>query len=317
MNLLSVENITKTFGERVIFKDVTYGIEQGQKAALVAKNGSGKSTLLRCLMGQESLDDGRVVFRNDLNISFLEQSDDLDPENTVYEEVFNHDLPKLKVYKEYSRAVRDHDEEAMGRLFDQVSELNAWDLDSLVEQILSKLKLDDHEAKVSTLSGGQKKRVALAKLLIAEPDFLILDEPTNHLDLDMIEWLEDFLSQSSLTLFMVTHDRYFLENVCNQIIELDRGVLYTYSGSYSDYLDKTKRLFQKELAWVRRQPKARGTKAKSRVDKFYDIKEEAGKRLDDDELNLNIKSARLGSKILEAHALQKSYDDKIIVDGFD
>lgn len=328
MNLLSVENITKTFGERVIFKDVTFGIEQGQKAALVAKNGSGKSTLLRCLMGQESLDDGRVVFRNDLNISFLEQSDDLDPENTVYEEVFNHDLPKLKVYKEYSRAVRDHDEEAMGRLFDQVSELNAWDLDSLVEQILSKLKLDDHEAKVSTLSGGQKKRVALAKVLISEPDFLFLDEPTNHLDLDMIEWLEEYLSKSRSTIFMVTHDRYFLETICDTIYELDDTQLYKYNGNFSYFLEKkaereentstevgkARSQFKKELEWIRRQPKARGTKQKARIEAFQETKKIASQRLEDDELEIHIKMERLGTKILELHNVSKSFSGKILLD---
>lgn len=328
MNLLSVENITKTFGERVIFKDVTFGIEQGQKAALVAKNGSGKSTLLRCLMGQESLDDGRVVFRNDLNISFLEQSDDLDPENTVYEEVFNHDLPKLKVYKEYSRAVRDHDEEAMGRLFDQVSELNAWDLDSLVEQILSKLKLDDHEAKVSTLSGGQKKRVALAKVLISEPDFLFLDEPTNHLDLDMIEWLEEYLSKSRSTIFMVTHDRYFLETICDTIYELDDTQLYKYNGNFSYFLEKkaereentstevgkARSQFKKELEWIRRQPKARGTKQKARIEAFQETKKIASQRLEDDELEIHIKMERLGTKILELHNVSKSFSGKVLLD---
>ncbi|HTO37818.1 MAG TPA: ABC-F family ATP-binding cassette domain-containing protein [Brumimicrobium sp.] len=328
MNLLSVENITKTFGERVIFKDVTFGIEQGQKAALVAKNGSGKSTLLRCLMGQESLDDGRVVFRNDLNISFLEQSDDLDPENTVYEEVFNHDLPKLKVYKEYSRAVRDHDEEAMGRLFDQVSELNAWDLDSLVEQILSKLKLDDHEAKVSTLSGGQKKRVALAKVLISEPDFLFLDEPTNHLDLDMIEWLEEYLSKSRSTIFMVTHDRYFLETICDTIYELDDTQLYKYNGNFSYFLEKkaereentstevgkARSQFKKELEWIRRQPKARGTKQKARIEAFQETKKIASQRLEDDELEIHIKMERLGTKILELHNVSKSFPGKVLLD---
>lgn len=328
MNLLSVENITKTFGERVIFKDVTFGIEQGQKAALVAKNGSGKSTLLRCLMGQESLDDGRVVFRNDLNISFLEQSDDLDPENTVYEEVFNHDLPKLKVYKEYSRAVRDHDEEAMGRLFDQVTELNAWDLDSLVEQILSKLKLDDHEAKVSTLSGGQKKRVALAKVLISEPDFLFLDEPTNHLDLDMIEWLEEYLSKSRSTIFMVTHDRYFLETICDTIYELDDTQLYKYNGNFSYFLEKkaereentstevgkARSQFKKELEWIRRQPKARGTKQKARIEAFQETKKIASQRLEDDELEIHIKMERLGTKILELHNVSKSFPGKVLLD---
>jgi len=241
MNFLSVEQLTKSFGDRMIFEDLTFGIDQGQKVALVAKNGSGKSTLLNCLMGKEPYDEGRIVFRNEINVGFLEQADDLDKENTIYQEVLNHDLPKLKVFKEYNDAVRANDEEKIAQLFEKVSQLNAWDLDSTIEQILSKLKLNDTEQKISTLSGGQRKRVALAKVLIAEPDFLFLDEPTNHLDLDMIEWLEEYLSTSKATIFMVTHDRYFLEVITDVIYELEDQTLYKYKGNFSYYLEKKSR----------------------------------------------------------------------------
>src|SRR5690554_3541485 len=328
MNYLSVEQLTKSYGDRTIFEDLSFGIDQGQKVALVAKNGSGKSTLIRCLMGEEPYDSGRVVFRNDINISYLQQADDLNPENTIYEEVFDHDLPKLNVFKKYSKAVRDNDEEGMANLFEAISELNAWDLDSLVEQVLSKLKLDNHEAKVSTLSGGQRKRVALAKVLISEPDFLFLDEPTNHLDLDMIEWLEEYLSKSKSTIFMVTHDRYFLEVITDVIYELEDQQLYRYKGNFSYYLEKkaereenraievgkARSLFKKELQWIRRQPKACGTKQKARTDAFEGIKKTASQNIDKEELEIPIKMERLGTKILELHNISKSYPGLKILD---
>lgn len=328
MNYLSVEQLTKSYGDRTIFEDLSFGIDQGQKVALVAKNGSGKSTLIRCLMGEEPYDSGRVVFRNDINISYLQQADDLNPDNTIYEEVFDHDLPKLNVFKKYSKAVRDNDEEGMAILFEAISELNAWDLDSLVEQVLSKLKLDNHEAKVSTLSGGQRKRVALAKVLISEPDFLFLDEPTNHLDLDMIEWLEEYLSKSKSTIFMVTHDRYFLEVITDVIYELEDQQLYRYKGNFSYYLEKkaereenraievgkARSLFKKELQWIRRQPKARGTKQKARTDAFEGIKKTASQNIDKEELEIPIKMERLGTKILELHNISKSYPGLKILD---
>lgn len=329
MNYLSVEQLTKTYADRTIFENLSFGIDQGQKVALVAKNGSGKSTLIRCIMGEEPFDSGRVVFRNGINIAYLQQADDLNPENTIYEEIFDHDLPKLNVFKKYSKAVRDNDEMAMAELFEEISELNAWDLDSLVEQVLSKLKLDNHEAKISTLSGGQRKRVALAKVLISEPDFLFLDEPTNHLDLDMIEWLEEYLSKSNSTLFMVTHDRYFLEVITDIIYELEDEQIYRYKGNFSYYLEKkaereenkaievgkARSLFKSELQWIRRQPKARGTKQKARTDAFEGIKQTAGQNIEKDELEIPIKMERLGSKILELHKVSKSYPDLKILDN--
>ncbi|MBW7868986.1 MAG: ABC-F family ATP-binding cassette domain-containing protein [Brumimicrobium sp.] len=330
MNYLSVENLTKTYGERTIFKDLTFGIEQGQKVALVAKNGTGKSTLLRCLIGLEPSDSGRVVFRNDIVIAYLEQADELNPENTIYEEIFNHDLPKLNTFKEYSKALNAHDEEKIASLFEKVSELNAWNLDSLVEQILSKLKLNDVQAKIGQLSGGQRKRVALAKVLITEPDFLFLDEPTNHLDLDMIEWLEEYLSQSKSTIFMVTHDRYFLEVITDTIYELDNQQLYKYQGNFSYFLEKkaereenltievgkARSQFRKELDWIRRQPKARGTKQKARIDAFHETKKIASQNLAKEELEINIKMERLGTKILELHHISKSYPQLQILHKF-
>jgi ATP-binding cassette subfamily F protein uup len=331
MNYLSVENLTKTYGDRVIFENLTFGIDQGEKVGLVAKNGNGKSTLLKCIVGEEHYDDGRVVFRNDITIAYLQQSDKLNESNTIYEEVFDHDLPKLNVFKAYSKAVRENDEEQMAALFERVSELNAWDLDSVVEQILSKLKLDDFDAPVSTLSGGQRKRVALAKVLVAEPDFLFLDEPTNHLDLDMIEWLEEYLTKSKSTIFMVTHDRYFLEVVTDVIYELEDETLYRYKGNFSYYLEKkaereelhstvvgkARNHMKKELEWIRRQPKARGTKQKARIESFHETKKVASQNLEKDELQLETKMERLGTKILELHNITKSFPGKPIINKLD
>lgn len=327
MNFLSVENITKSFGDRVIFQDITFGIDQGQKVAIVAKNGAGKTTLLRCLTGLDTLDEGRVVFRNDVRMVFMEQSEDLNPQHTILEEIFSHDLPELTAIKEYNRASLKNDEEAVQRAFESISELNAWDVEVRVSQILSILKLNDTGMLINNLSGGQKKRVALAKVLIAEPDFLILDEPTNHLDLDMIEWLEDYLSKSRSTILMVTHDRYFLEVVCDTILELDNKTLYRYKGNFSYFLEKkaereeqfestvekAKNQFRKELEWMRRQPKARGTKQKARIEAFHDTKKTAHQRLDKDELDIPVKMERLGTKILELHRIGKSFGDKKIL----
>ena len=331
MNFLSVENITKSFGDRVIFQDITFGIDQGQKVAIVAKNGAGKTTLLRCLTGLDTtLDEGRVVFRNDLRMVFMEQSEDLNPEHTILEEVFSHDLPELRAIKAYNKATSVNDEEAVQKAFEQISELNAWDVEVRVSQILSVLKLDHTDMQIQNLSGGQKKRVALAKVLIAEPDFLILDEPTNHLDLDMIEWLEDYLSKSKSTILMVTHDRYFLEVVCDTILELDNKTLYRYKGNFSYFLEKkaereeqfestvekAKNQFRKELEWMRRQPKARGTKQKARIEAFHDTKKVAHQRLDKDELDIPVKMERLGTKILELHRLGKAFGEKKILNDF-
>lgn len=330
MNYLSVENIAKSYGDRLIFGDVSFGIDQGDKVAIVAKNGNGKTTLLRCLMNIEPLDSGRVVYRNDLRIAFMQQTELMNENLTVLEAVFDHDLPELQIVKLYNLAMKANDEAAINECYEKLSELNAWEVEVRVNQILSVLKLDNTEAKISSLSGGQKKRVALAQVLVAEADFLILDEPTNHLDLDMIEWLEEYLSKSKSTILMVTHDRYFLEVVCDTIFELEDKTIYKYKGNFSYYLekkaerqeqlqstiDKARNTFKKELDWIRRQPKARGTKQKARVDSFQDLKKVASQRIDEDEMDLPVKMERLGSKILELHKIGKSYGDKVILDNF-
>jgi ATP-binding cassette subfamily F protein uup len=330
MNYLSVENLTKSFGDRVIFKDLTFGIDQGDKVAIVAKNGNGKTTLLRCLMNLETIDSGRIVYRNDIRVAFMQQTENLQDDHTILEAVFSHDLPELQIVKQYNQAMREGNEEAIHACYDKLTELNAWDMEVKVNQILSVLKLDNTDLLVGSLSGGQKKRVALAQVLVAEADFLILDEPTNHLDLDMIEWLEEYLSKSKSTILMVTHDRYFLEVVCDTIYELEDQTIYKYKGNFSYYLekkaerqeqlqstiDKARNTFKKELEWIRRQPKARGTKQKARIDNFQDVKKVASQRIDDDEIDIPVKMERLGSKILELHKISKAYGEKVILDNF-
>jgi ABC transport system ATP-binding/permease protein len=330
MNYLSVENLTKSFGDRVLFSDITFGIDQGQKVAIVAKNGSGKTTLLRCLMDVEQYDAGRIVYRNDIRIAFMEQSENLDDSHTIMEAVFAHDIPEIQAVKKYNLALKNNDEEALNECFQELTDLNAWDIEVKVTQILSVLKLDKTDLLIGSLSGGQKKRVALAKVLVSEADLLLLDEPTNHLDLDMIEWLEEYLSKSKSTILMVTHDRYFLEVVCDTILELEDKTLYRYKGNFSYFLekkaerqeqlqstiDKARNTFKKELDWIRRQPKARGTKQKARVESFQDIKKTASQRIDDDEIEIPVKMERLGSKILEIHKVGKSFPDRKILDDF-
>ena len=232
MNYLSVENLTKSFGERVLFSDLTFVIDQGQKVSIIAKNGSGKTTLLRCLMDYEQYDSGRIVYRNDIRIAFMEQTELMNEHQTILEAVFDHDLPELKLIKEYNVAMVNNDEKALEHLYQEITEINAWDIEVKVQQILSVLKLQDTSQVVGSLSGGQKKRVALAKVLLSDADFLFLDEPTNHLDLDIIEWLESYLATSKSTILMVTHDRYFLEVVCDTIFELADKTLYKYKGNF-------------------------------------------------------------------------------------
>ncbi len=332
MNLLSVENIAKSYGERVLFTDISFGINQGQKIAFVAKNGSGKTSILNIITGLDVPDSGKVVSRNEIDISFLPQKPNLDPKLTVEETIFASDNRILQVVRAYEKALENPEqEEAYQKAFEQMDSYDAWDFETKYKQILFKLKLDQLDQKVASLSGGQQKRLALASILINKPDLLILDEPTNHLDLEMIEWLEAFFKKESITLFMVTHDRYFLERVCSEIIELDQGELFTYKGNYSYYLEKkdarinlekvtqgkAKQLFNKELDWMRRQPKARTTKSKSRIDDFFEIKEKAHKRRNDHQVQLEINMERMGSKILEIHNISKSFGDKKIVEKFD
>ena len=332
VNYLSVENISKSYGERILFEDISFGINKDQKIAFVAKNGTGKTSILNIIAGLDSSDTGQIVSRKDISIAYLAQSDDLNPNLTIEETIFDTDNKILSVINQYEKALKNPDDaDAYQTAFDLMDQYNAWDFETQYTQILSKLKLDDLSQTISSLSGGQRKRLSLAIVLISKPDLLILDEPTNHLDLEMIEWLEDFFAKEKITLFMVTHDRYFLERVCNEILELDHGKMYKYKGNYSYYLEKkeeriqlekvttekAKNLFKKELDWMRKQPKARTTKSKSRIDDFYQIKEKAHQRRKDHKVQLEINMERLGSKILELHKLKKSYGDKVILDGFD
>ncbi|NHF57790.1 ABC-F family ATP-binding cassette domain-containing protein [Flavobacteriaceae bacterium TP-CH-4] len=332
MNLVTVENISKSFGELVLFENLSFGINKDQKIALIAKNGTGKTSILNILSGLDVPDTGRVNYRKGIRTSFLQQEPDLNPKLTVEETIFASDNEILQVIASYEKAL-DHpaDEDGYQKAFEAMDRFAAWDFETQYKQILFKLKLEDLHVKVGLLSGGQKKRLALANALINRPDLLILDEPTNHLDLEMIEWLEQYFAKENMTLFMVTHDRYFLERVCNEILELDDGTLYPYKGNYSYYLDKketrleqeatelhkSKQLFKKELDWMRRQPKARTTKSKSRIDDFKVIKEKANKRRKEHEVQLEINMKRMGSKILELHKLVKAYPDKPILDKFD
>ena len=332
VNYLSVENISKSYGERVLFEDISFGISKDQKVAFVAKNGSGKTSILNIIAGLDVPDSGQVVSRKGISIAYLAQKDDINPDLTIEETIFATDNKILSIVNQYESALKNLDDgDAYQAAFDLMDQHNAWDFETQYRQILSKLKLDDLTLKVGSLSGGQRKRLSLAIVLINKPDLLILDEPTNHLDLEMIEWLEAFFAKEKITLFMVTHDRYFLERVCNEILELDEGKIYKYKGNYSYYLQnkeerlaleatnlgKSKSLFKKELEWMRKQPKARTTKSKSRTDDFYQIKEKAHQRRKDHQVQLEINMERLGSKILELHKVSKSFGDKKILDNFD
>lgn len=335
MNFLSVEAVTKSFGERNILDGVTFGLSQGQKTALVGINGSGKSTLLKILAGEVKPDSGEVSFRNDLQVAYLSQNPVMDEEATVMDQVFDDSDPVIEVVRSYEyhlqrSATDESSQEKLTELISKMDELNAWDYEVQAKQILGRLGIYDLDKKVGLLSGGQRKRVAMARVLMEKPDLVIMDEPTNHLDLESIEWLESFLASSQMSLLLVTHDRYFLERVTDHIIELDGGQVFTYKGNYNYFLekkaermeqqaaeaDKARNLMRKELEWMRRQPKARGTKAKYRVDAFYDLKDKASNRPEERSMTMNIGTDRQGKKILEVKNLNKRFGDLLILDDF-
>ena len=324
--------MSKSYGDRTLFKNLSFGINKNQKVAFVAKNGTGKTSILNIIAGLDTPDEGQVIQRKDIQIAYLSQNQIFDDSLTIEQTIFATENRILPIIKQYEKALENpEDSDNYQKAFDLMDQHNAWDFETQYKLVLSKLKLNDLSMKVGKLSGGQKKRLSLAVLLINKPDLIILDEPTNHLDLEMIEWLEEYFKKEKITLFMVTHDRYFLERVCNEIIELDHGELHKYKGNYSYYLEKkeeritqeatttnkAKNLFKKELDWMRRQPKARTTKSKSRIDDFSEIKEKAHKRRQDHTVQLEINMERLGSKIVELHKLKKSFGDLKILDGFE
>ena len=335
MNYLSVENLSKSFGDTALFEDVTFGIAQGQKVALVGVNGSGKSTLLKIIMGLDEPDTGEVSFRNGLKVSNLTQNPQFVPGHTVVDAIFEGDDPVLSLVKDYQKclALSETDPAEAKRLMELVEKMdaaNAWDYESEAKQVLGRLGIHNLSQPVERLSGGQQKRVGLAKVLIEKPDFLIMDEPTNHLDLDTIEWLEEYLSDQAMSLLLVTHDRYFLERVTNEIKEIDQGRLFGYSGNYTYFLEKkaereqqqatevekARNLMKKELEWIRRQPKARGTKAKYRIDAFEETKKKATQKTSKAKLELDVKARRQGGKIMEISQIAKSFGDKAVVQPF-
>lgn len=336
MHYVSVENLTKSFIEKPLFTNISFNIEQGDKIALVAKNGAGKTTLLRILSGLDTPDSGKIWINKEVSISFLEQNPAFDEKKTVLENILNYNHPIVNIVREYELALEHHLEDKLPNLMAQMDNLNAWSFESTVKEILSSLNIIDLNQSASSLSGGQRKRLALAKVLIDisfgdRNSFLILDEPTNHLDFEMIEWLAEYLSDNKTTLLLVTHDRFFLEAVCNEILELENGQLYIHKGDFETYLqrkiereeseaaslDKAKNLYRKELEWMRKQPKARTTKSKSRQDAFYEVENKATARKADEKLQLQVKMTRIGGKILELKKVYKAFGSKPILKGFD
>ena len=337
VNFLSVENISKAFGEKELFANLSFGIDQGQKVALIANNGTGKTTLLNIIAGKETPDEGQVVFRRDIKIGYLPQEPDFEGAVTVADYIFYENSPVMQALKAYETAVEAHSqnptaetEQQLTLATQQADALEIWQHEAKVRQILGKLDIHLPNRRIAQLSGGERKRVAIARLLISNPDILVMDEPTNHLDIDMIEWLENFFSTENTTLLMVTHDRYFLDNVTNEILELDGGRIYRYTGNYEYFLEKkqerieiqeketekAKNLMRKELEWMRRQPKARGTKSKSRIEAFYALKDKAGNLRKEDSISFNVKMNRIGGKVMELKNLRKGYGDTVFFNNF-
>ena len=329
-SFLQIEGLTKSFGDRVLLDNITFGLYEGDKVGLIAKNGTGKTTLLRIIAGLESYDEGKVVFRNDLRVAYLPQLPELDPSLSVIEACLSLSDESTSAIRSYEKAIESGDAEEISSAIHKMDTVGAWDYEERIKQILSQLKITQLNQPVKELSGGQIKRVALAKVIINEPELLILDEPTNHLDVEMIEWLEDYLKRSRISLLMVTHDRYFLDKVCTKIVEIDMRQIYTYEGNYDYYLSKreerisaqdaelakVKNLLRTELDWMRRQPQARGSKAKYRIDAFYELDKKSKFRRDDSTVELNVKSSYIGSKIFEANDVCKKFDDLVILKDF-
>ncbi len=327
---LLIENASKSFGDINLFSNITFSVYEGRKVAIIAKNGAGKTTLLNILAGKDSFDTGSYYINKDIKTAYLEQDPTFDQSLTVFQAVYGSPGEMMDTVRKYELALHHHDNKGLEKATAQMDFHQAWDLDSKIKQMLGVFRLNDEEQLVGTLSGGQVKRLALAVALINEPHFLILDEPTNHLDLDMIEWLEEYLSKSQITLLMVTHDRYFLDRICNEIIEIDERAVYSYKGNYSEFLqkreerllnkalttEKAQNLLRGELEWMRRMPKARTTKAKYRIDAFYDLKEQSEYRRNDRQVEMNVQTARLGKKILILDKISKKFDDTIILDKF-
>ena len=335
MVYLQVENLTKSFGDRLLFENISFGIDQGQRVALIAQNGTGKTTLLNLLIGRESQDSGTITYRRDIRVGCLTQDPDFQPGMTVSQACFASDNDVVKAIAHYENLIETHANDPaysneIQLAMADMDRLNAWDYEVRIKQILGKLNIHNLEQPVEQLSGGQQKRLALANVLITEPDLILLDEPTNHLDLEMVEWLEDFLNHSKMTILMVTHDRYFLDNVCTDILEIDQHQLFHYKGNYSYYLQKrderianfnaetarAQNLYRTELDWMRRQPQARGHKSRSRIDAFYEIEQRAKQRIAEKQVSLGVKSAYLGSKIFEAQYISKAFGDYKILDNF-
>ncbi len=331
MNYLSAENIAKSFGDQWLFKNINFGISRGDKVALIGTNGTGKTTFLNILTGSIPPDQGEVSIRKDIRVGYLDQSPAFDETLPVIEVIFSSSNPIAQVVKRYEHAIETDNHDELASVMEDMDAYNAWDFEYRTKEILGRLGIHDTEARYGTLSGGQRKRVAMAKVLLEDPDLLILDEPTNHLDLDTVEWLENYLNTSNTTILVVTHDRYFLDTVCNQVLELDHGSAYTYKGNYSYFLekkaereeveaagiDKARNLMRKELDWIRRQPKARGTKAKYRVDAFEDLKEKASQKKFDTQMELNVRTSRLGSKIIELENVSKGFGDRQLIKNFE
>ena len=330
ISYLQADNISRRIGDNLLFEKISFNINKDDKVALIAVNGAGKSSMLDILSGKENPDKGSLSIKRDLHIAYLQQSPVLNDSNKIIDELFSTNSELVKVIREYEECVISGTPEMLQHMIQKMDDHKAWDYEVVVKQILFKLKLNDLNARISTLSGGQKKRVALAKVLVEDADLLILDEPTNHLDLDMIEWLEEYLIKSNKTFLMVTHDRYFLDRVCNVILELSDNELYRYEGNYEYFLEKkqnreysarmnsekARNLLKTELEWMRRMPKARRHKAKSRIESFYDLKERAANRPEDKSININVNISRMGSKILEIKNVSKSYGDKVILNNF-